>query len=306
MNKQAHKITARSTLTLKPHRGQALAALIAALTLMGAAPAAQADGPERAYAQSEPPADASGFSENEQYGLVNADGVHEDPQHPMSTTARAFRNGIIAGRSMQQVEDDKKSVNLPPLPPGMPGTKQAAAYQRPSTQPHVRGGDDTSKRAAIPTLPADDTAVVQPVPSIVPTEVRSTSVAPVAATAVAENPPPVSAEYVPQMTPGSSYTRTVTRSYVQTTTSYSAPAEPIQAAQPIYNAPVQQVYQAPPPPAPAYVQPALYAPQAVAPAQYVYVIQPAPQPMPAGYGPRAFAPRYVMAPQPRYYTRGYW
>jgi hypothetical protein len=306
MNKQAHKKTARSMQALKPHRGPALAALIAALTLTGAAPAAKADGPEHAYAQGESPADTSGFSESEQYGLVNADGVHEDPQHPMSTTARAFRNGILAGRSMQQVEDNKKSVNLPPLPPGMPGTKQAAARQQPAAQPRVRAGDDISKHAAIPTLPADDPAVVQPVPPTMPTEVRSTPVAPVAATAIAENPAPAGVEYVPQITPGGSYTRTVTRSYVQTTTSYSAPPEPMQTAQQIYNAPVQQVYQAPPPPAPIYVQPALYTPQAVAPAQYVYVVQPAPPPMPAGYAPRAFAPRYVMAPQPRYYTRGYW
>jgi hypothetical protein len=64
---------------------------------------AHADGPVNAYGQS-----PYQYSEDEEDGLVNADGAQEDPQAAMSTTARAYRNGIIGGRRMQRAEDDAR------------------------------------------------------------------------------------------------------------------------------------------------------------------------------------------------------
>jgi hypothetical protein len=305
-------------------RGLALAALTAALFLTAIAPAARADGAVTAYVPHEPAASPAGLSETEQDGLVNADGVREDPQHPMSTTARAFRNGIVNGRRIQKAEDEKKYVDLPPLPPGLRGSPVVAVHRPPALRPHVVAEDDNAQWTTIPPQPGrpaaeapaqttNDAAIVQPVPASVPTSVAAIPVAPTAAAApvapevVAEAAAPAAGGYTPAMAPGSSYSTTVTKIYTQTSTSYTAPAQPIPPAPQIYNAPVQQVYQAPPQPAPIYyAQPTAYVPPGAAPTQYVYVARPAPPVWTPGYGTRAYVPRYSVPPRPVYYTRGYW
>jgi hypothetical protein len=59
--------------------------------------------------------------------LANADGAKEDPNHPMTDVARAYRNGLINGKAMQKQADAKeRQANVPPLPPDMQGEHEAA------------------------------------------------------------------------------------------------------------------------------------------------------------------------------------
>lgn len=103
----------------------ALALVIAGVTHMGAA---WADGPEAAYG------DDPSLSPNEY--KVNVDGAREDPNAPMSGTARAYRNGLLTGRAMQKVDDEKAAASvLPPIPRGA-GVHDAALV-RPVGAPPV-------------------------------------------------------------------------------------------------------------------------------------------------------------------------
>ena len=86
-----------------------------------------ADGPESAYDHGDP-AVARTLSPNEY--LINADGAQEDPQHRMSDAARAYRNGLIAGRK----EEAEREAKVPPLPP----------------LPHTVSEDDNSRYTSIP------------------------------------------------------------------------------------------------------------------------------------------------------------
>lgn len=117
--------------------------LLVVAFLASAASVALADGPASAYGNNALSPNEEDISE----GLVNADGKQEDPSAPMTTTARAFRNGLINGRQMQKDQDAQ--VNLPPLPPDMPapaaqpkgysGFPQAAQVQAiPTQQPRVQ------------------------------------------------------------------------------------------------------------------------------------------------------------------------
>jgi hypothetical protein len=84
------------------------------ILLAGTASAAYADGPEESYDHGTP-AVARTLSPNEY--LVNADGAQEDPKYKMSEVARAYRNGMIAGR--KEAAAKQEASNLPPLPPDM-------------------------------------------------------------------------------------------------------------------------------------------------------------------------------------------
>ncbi|WP_347556853.1 hypothetical protein [Robbsia sp. KACC 23696] len=78
------------------------------------ASAAYADGPADSYDHSAT-AVARTLSPNEY--LVNADGAQEDPDHRMSDVARAYRNGMIAGR--KEAAAKQQAAGMPPLPPDM-------------------------------------------------------------------------------------------------------------------------------------------------------------------------------------------
>lgn len=84
------------------------------IVLAGTASAAYADGPIDSYDHGSP-AVARTLSPNEY--LVNADGAQEDPQYRMSEVARAYRNGMIAGR--KEAAAKQEAATLPPLPPDM-------------------------------------------------------------------------------------------------------------------------------------------------------------------------------------------
>lgn len=73
------------------------------------------------------------------------DGRTEDPNARMSTTARAFVNGVYNGRQMQKDQDAQ--VNVPPLPPmpvqpkgytGYPPAAQVQAIPQPPQQQYVQ------------------------------------------------------------------------------------------------------------------------------------------------------------------------
>lgn len=68
----------------------------------------------------------SAYDEDIQNGYVNADGAVEDPQAPMSTTARAYRNGYIGGRQTQKSEDDARFAQYQ-----QQQYQQAQQYQQP-------------------------------------------------------------------------------------------------------------------------------------------------------------------------------
>ncbi|BDD79734.1 hypothetical protein [Burkholderia phage FLC9] len=96
-----------------------VAATAAAVMLVATPHLAWADGPVSAYDGTEDLA----LAPNERVvseGLTNDDGAVEDPQHPMTPTARAFRNGLINGRAMQKQMDAQNVPPLPPLPADMP------------------------------------------------------------------------------------------------------------------------------------------------------------------------------------------
>jgi hypothetical protein len=73
------------------HFAFAIAALLMAVSF-----SARADGPLDGYDDGAPPAIARTLAPNEY--VINADGAPEDPDHRMSDVARAYRNGLIAGR----------------------------------------------------------------------------------------------------------------------------------------------------------------------------------------------------------------
>lgn len=79
--------------------------------LAGASTLAYADGEIDEYDHGET-AVARTLSPNEY--LVNADGMQEDAKHRMSDVARAYRNGLIAGR--KEADAKRQAVELPPLP----------------------------------------------------------------------------------------------------------------------------------------------------------------------------------------------
>ncbi|SAL05976.1 hypothetical protein AWB81_07390 [Caballeronia arationis] len=107
-----------------------------AVLLMVASISARADGPLDGYDDGAPPAIARTLSPNEY--VINADGASEDPDHRMSDVARAYRNGVIAGRqeevarqrriiAEQNARNDATTDYVqanPPLP----------LYQQPSVQ----------------------------------------------------------------------------------------------------------------------------------------------------------------------------
>jgi hypothetical protein len=93
----------------------ALTAVVAAASSLFAG-AARADGPQAAYENGAPL--ASTLDPNEY--VVNADGAQEDPNHRMSDTARAYRNGLINGKAMQkQADTQARLADVPPIPPDM-------------------------------------------------------------------------------------------------------------------------------------------------------------------------------------------
>lgn len=195
--------------------------------------------------------------------LINDDGRTEDPHAMMSPTARAFRNGIINGRRMQQETHD-----VPPLPPieSQPEPHYVAPQapprpSRPPQQPHqptivaqaggsyAAVGDDGDVTASVGHFPRDRGAVtniyVQP--------------------AQQYQPP----QYQQYQAP---------RQYQQ-----YQPYRYAQEEEPVYEEP-QAVY-APPP----------------GPPQSTYVIIPGvPPTLATGYWPRGYFPRY--APVPRGYV----
>lgn len=83
---------------------------IRALVLLAVSGAAMADGKPSQYDQ----AIINQMSLDPNEAVVNDDGAVENPASKMTPTARAFRNGIINGRRMQQ-----ESADVPPLPPTM-------------------------------------------------------------------------------------------------------------------------------------------------------------------------------------------
>lgn len=103
--------------------------LLVTFLLATVASVAHADGPVSAYGQN-----PYQYSEDEEDGLVNADGRMEDPQTPMSTTARAYRNGIIGGRRMQHAEDEARYAQAQQLPQYQPQQYQP----QPQYQPYPR------------------------------------------------------------------------------------------------------------------------------------------------------------------------
>ncbi|CAB3754511.1 hypothetical protein [Paraburkholderia humisilvae] len=118
----------------------AFSLVIAGVTHMGAA---WADGPEEAYGT-----DPS-LSPNEY--KVNVDGMKEDPNAPMSDKARAYRNGLLTGRAMQKVDDEKASGSvLPPIPHGA-AVHDTAVVRPVATQPVV----EQPLRAAPPPAPVN-------------------------------------------------------------------------------------------------------------------------------------------------------
>jgi hypothetical protein len=93
----------------------AVSAVVVAATSLFAG-AARADGPQAAYENGAPL--ASTLDPNEY--VVNADGAQEDPNHRMSDTARAYRNGIINGKALQkQADTQARLADVPPIPPDM-------------------------------------------------------------------------------------------------------------------------------------------------------------------------------------------
>jgi hypothetical protein len=107
-------------------------ALALSVLLMSVALSARADGPLEGYDDGAPPAIARTLGPNEY--VINADGAQEDPDHRMSDVARAYRNGLIAGRQ-QEIERQRRIIAAqnarndattdyvmanPPLPPYPP------------------------------------------------------------------------------------------------------------------------------------------------------------------------------------------
>jgi hypothetical protein len=116
--------------------------LFLAVLMATTASVALADGPRSAYDGDEDLA----LAPNERVvseGLVNDDGAMEDPNHQMTPTARAFRNGLINGREMQKTQDQREvaQVNVPPLPPmpkgyaGYPAAAQVTVIPLVKPQP---------------------------------------------------------------------------------------------------------------------------------------------------------------------------
>lgn len=114
--------------------------------LGGIASVAYADGPVEDYDHSSP-AVARTLSPGEY--LVNADGAQEDPEHRMSDVARAYRNGLIAGRKEAAAKQQAGSV--PPLPPDM----QSVAVK----PPLVSHRYVYAERPTAPTVPAEQEVV---------------------------------------------------------------------------------------------------------------------------------------------------
>jgi hypothetical protein len=226
------------------------------VTSMGAAlvsSMAFADGPVSAYDGEQDLA----LSPNEQVvseSMANDDGAVEDPQHRMSGTARAFRNGVINGRAMQRDEDAKVVTPLPPLPKGYAGFPAAAQVQ------------------VIPTAPIRQVALPPPPPPALPVQ-------------YAQAPEPAYPQYPRQQRP---IVINVTQSAPQYAQPYSQPYQqpyPPQQQQQYYGgddggamyaeAPPAQyaaAYMAPPPvyaqPRPVYVARPIIAPQYLPPSYY--------------------------------------
>lgn len=246
-----------------------------------------ADGPYSAYQNGGHARQSAEDPENIAEGIVNADGANEDARNPMSTTARAFRNGLINGRAMQKAEDEKRyaAIDLPPLPAGM-----ASTPPKPHRAPRVVAEDDDAKWTTIPPqtdAPAHVTANPYE-PEAQPPQV----VEPARVPRADQDPGNVPSGY-----PAYSTTTATRHTYTSTTTSsYSSSPYPYadQAARPSYTPPLEQERQQP------VVTVVPYVPPQSLPTQYVYLLQPGRAPLtylPMGYWPRRYAPHYAMVPR---------
>lgn len=112
---------------------------ISALVLLAVSGVALADGKPAQYDQ----AIVNQMSLDPNEAVVNDDGAIEDPTAKMSSTARAFRNGVFHGRRMQKEQDDASNTP-PPLPPS------AAPANRPA---RIVAQDDQSTYTRIPPQP---------------------------------------------------------------------------------------------------------------------------------------------------------
>lgn len=125
-----------------------LASLLFVAGSLAVSIAAHADGPEDEYDHGSP-AIARSLGPNEY--VVNADGAPEDPQHRMSDTARAYRNGLINGRRQEAAR--RQQVNVPPLPGnGTVAEDDASTYTSIPPQP-VQRPYQPAYRPAAPAAP---------------------------------------------------------------------------------------------------------------------------------------------------------
>lgn len=203
--------------------GVSLLAVTLAVACVTHVGAAWADGPESAY--DDGGRDPS-LSPNEY--KVNVDGMREDPNAPMSDTARAYRNGLLTGRAAQKIDDQKAAAQvLPPIPRGQE-VRSAAVVHPVAPPPVVERPVRPVEAYAPPPQPVG--APPEPVYAQQP---------------VAYEPPP---QPVPVYTQESYYAQA------------PAPA-PVLVAQPVQYVQPVPVY-APPPPPVQYVYQASYAPPA--------------------------------------------
>lgn len=269
-----------------PIRSSLAISLLAAGSLGATAPA-WADGPP--YAYQVPGTDAQPRPMTADDWSKNADGVAEDPDNPMSGTARAFRNGWVqrgnydvdhpdelAQLAQKRHPDRAVAQNgVPPLPQGAvalrpPLPPQMQMAQQPVTQPD----DDV-----------DDQAHVQPV---------------ILSTSQARQLPPPPQGYAPAVPYAQVQNAPAAypQAYAQPQVVYVVPQSPPTAY--VTQAPEPQY--APPPRTVQYVYvPAGYAPQPV--------VQPAPRlassspygSYPPNYGSAQYVQPYAYQPRPTAY-----